>query len=154
MKKVEIENLYNESLNLPMNTSKESDFKVNIIYIDNNQGYFTYNSSIGEDNEYKVYNPIVVLDTGNLQDSYYYSYLTRCVYYYSDSEDPFYDILPSIKKFNLESSIQSVISVYDENGSYINALEKNIYNEILIMAILFISNIMLTYGFIRSYYEK
>ena len=44
MKKVEIENLYNESLNLPMNTSKESDFKVNIIYIDNNQGYFTYNS--------------------------------------------------------------------------------------------------------------
>ena len=39
-----------------MNTSKESDFKVNIIYIDNNQGYFTYNSSIGEDNEYKVYN--------------------------------------------------------------------------------------------------
>lgn len=154
MKRVEIENLYNESLNLPMNTSKESDFKVNIIYIDNNQGYFTYNSSIGEDNEYKVYNPIVVLDTGNLQDSYYYSYLTRCVYYYSDSEDPFYDILPSIKKFNLESSIQSVISVYDENGSYINALEKNIYNEILIMAILFISNIMLTYGFIRSYYEK
>ena len=43
MKNVEIENLYNESLNLPMNTSKESDFKVNIIYIDNNQGYFTYN---------------------------------------------------------------------------------------------------------------
>ncbi len=36
--------MYNKELNRELNKTKKSDLNVNIIYVDNNQSYFTYNS--------------------------------------------------------------------------------------------------------------
>lgn len=152
--KVDVENFYNKELNLPQSNIKKSDLYINIIYIEDNQSYFSYDSNIEPDNKNKIENPIVIIDNKNIDNSYYYSYMTRCVYFYSDKQDPYGEILPIIKKTGVENSIHSLVSVYNEHGKLIMDLKDKINKEIFTIIILFISNIMIIFNIIASYYEE
>lgn len=152
--KVDVENFYNKELNLPKNNIKKSDLEINIIYIEDNQSYFSYDVNVEPDNKNKIENPIVIVDNKNIDKSYYYSYMTRCIYFYSDKQDPYGEILPIIKKTGVENSIHSLVSVYNEHGKLINDLKDKINKEIFTVMILFISNIMIIFNIIASYYEE
>lgn len=152
--KVTVENIYNEALNLEMNKTEESDLKVNIIYVKNNQNYFSYKSNIEPEQKNLVNDPIAVIYTDNVDSSYCYSYMTNSFYFYSDAEDPFGEISSIVSECDLQSSLQKVVSVYDKHGSEIQQLQKEQRSLITFIVILFISNLMITYNLIASYYEK
>lgn len=152
--KVTVDNIYNESLNLEMNKTEKSDLKINIIYVKNNQNYFSYKSRIEPEQKNLVNDPIAVIYTGNVDSSNCHSYISNSFYFYSDAEDPFGEISPIISECDLQSSLQKVVSVYDKHGSEIQQLQREQRNLITFIVILFISNLMITYNLIASYYEK
>lgn len=152
--KVEVDNIYNEEFNKPKNTTKEEDLSVNIIYTKNNQNYFTYNSTIEEENKNMIKDPIAIIDTGIFNSSYYLSYISQFFYFYSDSSDPYSSILPTINESNAQSSIQRVKSLYDEHGQEIQQLMEEKEKLIIFITMLFIANLMITYNTISSYYQK
>jgi len=152
--KVKVENIYNEELNLEMNKTEKSDLKVNIIYVKNNQNYFSYKSKIEPEQKNLVNDPIAIIYTDNVDSSYCYSYMTNSFYFYSDAEDPFGEISSIVSECDLQSSLQKVVSVYDKHGSEIQQLQKEQRSLITFIVILFISNLMITYNLIASYYEK
>lgn len=152
--KVKVENIYNEDLNLEINKTEKSDLKINIIYVKNNQNYFSYKSAIELDQKNLVNDPIVVIYTDNVDGSNCHSYISNSFYFYSDAEDPFGEISSIISECDLKSSLQKVVSVYDKHGSEIQELQREQRNLITFIIILFISNLMITYNLIASYYEK
>ncbi|MDO5040084.1 DUF1430 domain-containing protein [Clostridium sp.] len=154
--KVEVENINNEILNKNKNknTTAEHDLNINIIYVKNNQDYFTYDSYIEEDNNNLIRDPIVMIDTGNIDSSYYLSYMTGNVYIKSEKNDVFSDIYPFIKSEELEQSFDKAISLYDSNAEKIDRLQNQKRGCVISIIVLFLSNILVTYNIISAYYEK
>ena len=109
--KVTVDNFYNDSLKLDKNKIKESDLKINIIYVKNNQKYFTYDSEIELNQKNIIKDPIAIVYTANISSSYCLKYMTTSFYFYSNDEDTYGQILPIISECNLQSSIETVVSV-------------------------------------------
>ena len=120
--KVEVENIYNENLGKPLNNLPIEELSINIIYIDQGQEYFPY-ADIEIENGCKITNPIVVLETGNIDDSYYRSYLTRCMFFKHDGIGAYDSLIPIIKQTKTFSEVQNVVSVYESHGEKIYSME-------------------------------
>lgn len=153
-KKVEVPNMYAKELKEEKSKIKKSDLKVNIIYVDNNQPYFTYDSQIMAENSNTIIDPIVIVDTGNIEDGYYYSCLTRCYFFPSESLDAYGYIDKNVNDADLLNSIPKVESIYDQKGKRIQDLKEDQYSLSMTSIILFISNLVMIYNLIASYYEK
>ena len=153
--KVEVANIYNDELNMPLDKTKLEELSINIIYVNNNQTYFTYHNSYGEMDNYLIKDPIAILDMQNFHDSYYRSYISRCVYFDTKNNENAYGVVyPFVKKNKVESSVMSVSSVYDLYGEEIHSIEleqKQIYR---IAILLILSSIITTYNIVKTFYEK
>lgn len=152
--KIEVDNIYNEEFNKPANTTKEEDLSVNIIYTENNQNYFTYDSMIAEENKNTIQDPIAIVDTGNFHSSFYLSYVSRCFYFESTDKDPYSFILPAINKSHAQSSIQSIDSLYDKHGQEIQDLRAEKEKLLVFIIMLIVANVVITYNTVSSYYQK
>ena len=132
-----------------MEKIKQADLRINIIYIVDGNKYFTYNENVEKAKGNIIYDPIVAVDTGNIDASYYYAYLTSSCYYYSqNSINPISEIMPYIQKLDLAASYNSVASVYNQRGAVIANIIKNIkYLHIitgLLIGLLFLTVILFT----------
>ncbi|WP_020062194.1 DUF1430 domain-containing protein [Bacillus sp. 123MFChir2] len=152
--KVEVDNIYNEEFNKPINATKEEDLSVNIIYTENNQNYFTYDSMIAEENKNMIKDPIAIVDTGNFHSSSYLSYVSRCFYFESADKDPYSSIVPAINKSNAQSSIQRIGSLYDKHGQEIQDLKEEKEKLLVFIIMLIVANVVITYNTVSSYYQK
>lgn len=152
--KIEVDNIYNEEFNKPANTTKEEDLSVNIIYTENNQNYFTYDSMIAEENKNTIQDPIAIVDTGNFHSSFYLSYVSRCFYFESTDKDPYSFISPAINKSHAQSSIQSIDSLYDKHGQEIQDLRAEKEKLLVFIIMLIVANVVITYNTVSSYYQK
>jgi len=151
--KVEVENIYNEKAGDSLNNLPIEKLSVNIIYIDADQEYFPY-CNVEEDKGCKIVNPIVVLETGNIDYSFYMSYLSRCVYFKYEGMDAFDYLLPYIKDADVLSNVKSVTSVYDNHGQEIYKLQ--VQRNYLFIALSVVMMLFIVVGFIiiSSYYQE
>lgn len=110
--KVQAENDYNEMadngnmLDIPMET-----LNVHIIYVKNEQQYFTFNSDCATQTEGWITDPIVQIYTSNIHCNYAHSFMSQSVYFFSDavSEESAYEsILPYIEECGAENSVKAV----------------------------------------------
>ncbi|EAG7250512.1 bacteriocin immunity protein, partial [Listeria monocytogenes] len=62
--KVEVANIYNKALDLPAVALSKEDLSVNIIYAENNQDYFSYDSNTGDFRTGNITDPIAIVYTG------------------------------------------------------------------------------------------
>lgn len=116
--KVTATNDYNEMAGIDdvLDVSK-NDLKINIIYVKDNQKYFTFRNDCAVMTENTVVDPVVQIYTSNIHCNYAHSILTQWCFFYSEKESPdevYNDILPILKEYKAEN-IQRVDSVYDEN---------------------------------------
>lgn len=116
--KVEVENIYNEKMGKPHNDISIEELSLNIIYIDQGQEYFPY-ADIEVQNGCRIIDPIVIMETGNIDSSYYTSYLSRCIFFEYEGLNAFDYLLPVIGQSGTMSEIQGVMSVYDNHGQQI-----------------------------------
>ncbi|MDY4002811.1 MAG: hypothetical protein SOY62_09905 [Streptococcus orisratti] len=152
--KVKVANIYHQKFNEPDEQIQAEDLRINIIYVRDNEQYFTYNPDIARESHNLIKNPIVIVDTGVFDYSFYYSALTSNTFYYSDKVEPLQEILPYVAKYNLLSSYNSVTSIYDFMANNISVLKKKVrmlrFVEVLLSATLIYS----TLAFYSTYYER
>lgn len=148
-KKVKVANIYHKEFKEELEKIKQADLRINIIYIVDGNKYFTYDENVEKAKGNIIYDPIVAVDTANIDASYYYAYLTSSCYYYSqNSINPISEIMPYIQKLDLAASYNSVASVYNQRGAVIANIIKNIkYLHIitgLLIGLLFLTVILFT----------
>lgn len=147
--KVKVADIYHKEFKEELEKIKQADLRINIIYIADDNKYFTYDENVEKAKGNIIYDPIVVVDTGSIDASYYYAYLTSSCYYYSqNSINPISEIMPYIQKLDLAASYNSVASVYNQRGAVIANIIKNIkYLHIitgLLIGLLFLTVILFT----------
>lgn len=154
--KVEVDNIYNEELNKSINKTKKSSLKINIIYVKDNQKYFTFSEYHGDpkDSNY-ITDPVAFIYTGNIDNSFVRAWATRCLYLFDYSNGDAYENLSNdLISTNTRTNIFSVDSVYKSVHNGINELRaKN--NEILfLLTISFFINLILSVSYIFIYYKN
>jgi len=155
--KVQIPNMYRTALKEKLSEEQIDDLKINLIYIENDRYYFTYNNFAG-DNFNRVKDPIVMVYTENVDNSVLVSTLSSSMFLESKNE---YSALGEIKditqKYNAYE-LNSVTSVYDRKGEYINYIEDKldrlVLNIIVISLILTILMIIITWVYYKAYISK
>ncbi|EPY2296266.1 hypothetical protein ACXATC_003958 [Clostridium sporogenes] len=139
--KIEVDNLYNKELQLPLNKTTKSDLKINIIYVNNNQKYFTYSQDLGNSkNNNCIIDPIAIIYTDNMDSSFICAWMTHNLYFVDKSNGQAYsNILKYLKETNTQNIVQKfVISIYSEVNSEIIKLQNKINDLIFIIFIFFI----------------
>lgn len=92
----------------------EDDLSIHIIYVRNDQQYFTFNAECACQTNNLITDPIVEVYTYNVHCNYAHSFMSQWVYFYSDSgseESAFAEILPYIKECGAEDSFKKVYSL-------------------------------------------
>ncbi|MFB1097231.1 hypothetical protein [Terribacillus sp. JSM ZJ617] len=137
--KVEVGNIYREAKGQELDDSPKNDLSINIIYVRDNQEYFTYNPANKGEGDYFIKDPIAILDTGQFDASYYMSYLSRAYFFYSDQSEPTQKLEEIAGEHDVTSQINSVISVFDEYGQKIQELKTDNYLLLLAIILLYIA---------------
>ena len=105
---------------------------INIIYVKNHQKYFTYNPHIDK-KDFTVIDPISLVDTGNLDASFYAAWLTSSTFVQSEKTDGFNYLLPTIIQTHTSPSIQNTVSLYNFRAEELNMKKTFIYTISLLL---------------------
>ncbi|GAA0701197.1 bacteriocin-associated integral membrane family protein [Paraclostridium ghonii] len=155
--KVHIYNMYKDARNQELSKKKIDDLKINLIYIENNQTYFTYDTYSG-DYLNNIKDPLVTVYTENVDNSVLAA--TLGVYMFLESTNE-YSALEEVKnitqKYNA-TELNAITSVYDKKGQQISDIEDKIdrltLNIIVISLVLIMLIIVITYVYYKSYISK
>ena len=154
--KVTVNNHYNEALHLPLNTLLKSDLDVNIIYVRNNQKYFTYSNNTGSERDHHyITDPVCIIYDGKVDTSYIGAYVSDNLYFFDDSQgDAYQNILPYLNNSKTNQLVQSVTSLYKDVNQEINTL--NEMNRSMLFAIVSLALISFVFSitYIRLYYQN
>lgn len=151
--KVEVENIYREGKGEPLNKMKKEDLDVHIIYVKDNQSYFTFNPNEKGEGDYFIHDPIAIIDNASFDASFYMSYLGSSYYFYSDEDDPMQRIIP-IAAAHDASTLQRVESVYDAYGKMIQELSVTRVFLLLVIAALGIAALSVSLYYTLCYFHK
>ncbi|MEY8445032.1 ABC transporter permease [Enterococcus ratti] len=128
-------------------TIKIKKAKINIIYVKNHQNYFTYNPNIDK-KDFTIIDPISIVDTGNLDASFYAAWLTNSCFVQSIKEDGFNYLLPVIIQTNVLPSIQNTVSIYNFRAEELHSKRRFIY---MISLLLICLTVVQIYNVFSSY---
>lgn len=155
--KVDVYNMYKNASNQELSKKKIDELKINLIYVENNQSYFTYDSNSG-DYLNNIKNPLVTVYTENVDNSILAA--TLGVYMFLESTNE-YSALEEVKnitqKYNA-NELNEISSVYDKKGQQISDIEDKIdrltLNIIVISLVLITLIVVITYVYYKSYISK
>ncbi|MFI3211148.1 MAG: hypothetical protein R3Y64_08915 [Peptostreptococcaceae bacterium] len=155
--KVYIPNMYKEARNQELSKKKIDDLKINLIYVQNNQSYFTYNSYSG-DYLNTINDPLVTVYTENIDNSVLASTIGVCMFLEAENE---YSALEEVKnitqKYNI-TELNAISSVYDKKGQQIIDIEDRVDSlilKIIIISLMLVTLIIvITYVYYKSYISK
>ncbi|OHW61223.1 hypothetical protein EUAN_24160 [Andreesenia angusta] len=152
--KVYVSNMYRESLGHDLIETPIDDLEVNLIYVENNQYYFTYNTFAG-DSSNRVKDPISIVYTGNVDNSVLASTLGASMFLESYNEYSALNELQNITYKYDANELNSISSVYDKKGeqlSYLkDSLNKLTFNISVISLILIILTIVIVWIYYKAY---
>lgn len=114
--KVTAENHYNEEAGIKekLEISKD-DLKINIIYVKDNQKYFTFRKDCAPLTDNMIEDPIVQIYTSNIHCNYAHSILSQWCYFYSEkgsADEVYSEILPLLKQCGADNikKVESICS--------------------------------------------
>lgn len=132
------------------NKGSVEGLSVKIIYVEDNQEYFSYNPELVHSyvSDLSIKNPIAVVDTGNLDASFYASWLTGQAFVSSPKKDGFSYLLPEIKETNTLASIQNTVSLYNHKAEELRQIKTLLASLMTIsvtLLVIFICNVYFSY---------
>ena len=155
--RVTVTNMYRMAGNKTEVHKEIDDLNINMIYIENNQKYFTYNPYTG-DNMNTIEDTIVTVYTENIDASTLGSYVGSGVYVESEDIDNVLKEISSITEKYGANELNSVASVYDKKGEEIQYLENRIGQLVLDTIIIFLFLIMfmivITYFYYKLFFQE
>lgn len=127
----------------------------NIIYIKNGQRYLTNDSSIEGDKDNLVIDPIVIVDTGNVDASQYRSWFSSSIFFKKAEEKTGYEtIYPLLSSNGVADLIQIVTPIYNQRANAIQENKEELSAYISLIVFLLLSCLLCFYYFIRSIFDK
>ena len=155
--RVTVTNMYRMASNKTEIHKDIDDLNINIIYIENNQKYFTYNPYAG-DSKNTIEDTIVTVYTENIDASNLGSYVGSGVFVESEDVDNVLKEISSITERYDANELNSVASVYDKKGEEIQYLENKIgqlvLNIIIIFLFLIMFMIVITYFYYKLFFRE
>ncbi|MDO7346044.1 DUF1430 domain-containing protein [Bacillus stercoris] len=153
--KVEVENMYNKEIGHTSNALKKDRLKINIIYTENSQKYFTFNSELGDINKKNnIVDPIATIFTGNVDTSYIGAYATTSLFFYDDSEGMAYQkLVPYLEKTHTKNLINASVSVYKELSEQIARIQNMFIQNLIGSVIAIILSMAFLVSYIWTYYS-
>lgn len=149
---VEVANMYNEEMSEPLIHKRIDDFSINVIYTEEGQDYFTYDSYTG-DNQNNITDPIAVLYNDSFDTSVIGANTTSSLFFLDDSKGSAYiHILPALKKTDVKE-INNVVSVYNEANDQIVELQWKLFQQTIALIIAILFSIIFFSVFIWAYYN-
>lgn len=137
----EIKKYHEEGFLFQKNAVREKDTiestsaVVQIIYVEDNQSYFAYNESFAA-TRFAIEDPITVVDTGQVDASFYASWLTGQSFIKSAKMTGYEEIYPTVLATNTLPSIQNTVSIYNQRGEIINQLNSLLKTLFLLLFVL------------------
>lgn len=155
--RVTVTNMYRMAGNKTEIHKDIDDLNINIIYIENNQKYFTYNPYAG-DSMNTIEDTIVTVYTENIDSSTLGSYVGSGVFVESEDVDSVLKEISSITEKYGANELNSVASVYDKKGEEIQYLENKmgqlILNTIIIFLFLIMFMMVITYFYYKLFFRE
>lgn len=152
---IEVSGIYQRHIGEDPIDLKKGDIKINVVYISDNVTYFTYNERTASlTDNIIIDNPIVIVDTLNVDDSYYYAWLTNSVYLKSETAEPIMELLPSIEKYDMLASYHSLKAVYNLRADAIRMNTQKIYIIYFVLLILLGLLLLIIYSISALYFEQ
>lgn len=151
---VGIDNIYNRDLGFELNTTPIENLSINIIYVENNQQYFSFDYRIRPQYGNNIEDPVAVLYTGSVHPSRLSETLSGNFFFHTKSIDAHNAILPLLLESGLSHVIRSTVSVFDQNGREIVELREQFLRIAVFVIILIISSITIVYALMSNYFEK
>lgn len=150
--KVEVTNIYKNAREQKKVEQNIDDLSINIIYIENEQGLFTYNSHSGNGSNI-IEDSIITVYTENVDNSF----LAACMgdYIFIESADEYSamkEISTIAQKYNI-IELNTISSVYDEKGEEIRLVEASRNNLILNTMIMSLFLVMFMIVIMYMYYN-
>ena len=128
--------------------------KLNIIYVPNGQYYFSFNNRIRIEEGNRIKDPIVQIYHGRVTDTFHIPFaVSHSLYFIAETNQPFSEIQPLIYRHGLESEIQRVEAIYDQNRHEIRNMQEHHQRLLILTILLFIANITIAYNLISNYFE-
>ncbi|MGM0199346.1 DUF1430 domain-containing protein [Enterococcus sp. DIV1314a] len=152
--KIDIENIYNNELGLTENTREMTELSVNIIYVKDNQHYFTFNDKVRVTEGNKILDPIAMIYTGSVHPSRLSETMSGSFFFQTSNIDAYGDLSSFLAKYNLSHVIRSTVSVFNQQGKMITQLQNQIKTSIFLIILLAISSVTVLYGLMAQYFEK
>lgn len=154
--KVTVDNIYKKDLNLPLNNISKKDLYINILYVKNNQKYFTYSTITGsEKNHHYIIDPIVIIYDGKVDSSYMGSYASQNLYFFDESNgDAYKNISQYLKDSKTNTIVQVVSSVYKNVNQQINSLKVKTKNLLFVIIVLSLITFVFSITYIFLYYQN
>ena len=150
--KVEVENIYNIAFGRPMNTTPKTELTVNIIFVKDNQYYFTLNPIVRVSYGNRIFDTIAVVYTRNFHRSFLSSNATHSMFFYAGNFNPD-DYISFALAY--DASILTVTSSMDEQkNDILSDLRAYHTNSILLLILLLFSNVGISYNLFSNYYER
>lgn len=120
--KIDVQKIYEREIGEKAPLVKENDLRINLIYVKDGNKYFSYNKNIMPEDGNLIADPFVIVDTGNVDPSFYFSWLTNSVFFESHKTEPFLEINHTISQYNLLSAFDAVEAIYDTRADEIQSL--------------------------------
>ena len=133
---------------------EEEGLSINIIYVERNQYYFTFNPHVRKEARNRVKDPIAVIFTGSFHDSKVMSTMTMALHFVTDETDAYHVIESILAAYDLTYHIRFVQSTFDHHGEVIAHLEGDIARSFLLMGGLLLTNVSVSYNLIANYFWR
>jgi len=155
--KVQNYNSYAFLLDQPLLETTIDELSLNIIYVNDNQCYFTFNIFVKESTGGLLCDPIaVVFHPDQAQNSFLMGMFQNNFYFRSneDTQGAFESILPAIKHYDLISNITFISPVYHEFIRILQVSTSGLLRFSVVMVLLILSTTSITYFLVATYFES
>ena len=127
---------------------------LNVIYVESEQYYFTFDPHVRPETGNRVKDPIAVIFTGSYHDSKMMSTISMGLYFVTDDLQPFSVIAPILTEYELNYHIRFVYSTFEHNGEVIANVAGDLTRILLLMGGLLLTNVIVSYNLIANYFWR
>lgn len=152
--KVDVAQIYEERMGEQAPDLAEEDLSVNIVWVPDGLTWFTYDATVMPETGNLIRDPVVVVDEGNIDPSYYYAWMTSSCYYAADAADPAGPLTEAAGRFGATDMYNTVQSVFDQRATGVlmvrNGLRFTVAAEVLLAA----GSLLCVYLFCTCWYVQ
>jgi len=145
---------FNDFFELSDLTLMIDDLRVNVIYVEEEQYYFSFNPHVRVETGNRIRDPIAVIQTGNMAPSNKVALMSSSLFFVSHATYPFAAIFPLIESYELTYQFRFVSSVFNEHASVIATLRRDILRNTVMLVALIVTSVTVSYHLISNYFLR